>query len=571
MPAPTSRRSKTKQARPKSQVSAPAPSTKSVDCGRTQELASLSAAIYQSQPVVEFDLDGKILTANDNYLKLMGYSLDEVQGKHRSFFDEPIGGGDAGVDQFWESLKDGQVRSGEFQRFTSGGREVWVQATWIPLLDAHGAAHKIVEIATDISQTVKERTAYYRFASMIENSPISILFADKDLVIQYLNPSAVKTLTTVKQHLHVPVDQILGQHVNRVNEQLGDLCGDHTESVNQIVSSVLQIGPETLGVKISPVFDVENVFIGVVFHLKLMTERYKREQSEAVLKSNIQSILKRVAENSSAVVTASEELSAFSTQMSANAEDTAAQAGVVSAASEQVSKNAQTVSTRIDEMTSSIKEIAKYASEAAKIATSAVKVAETTNSTISKLGESSAEIGKVIKTITTIARQTNLLALNATIEAARAGEAGKGFAVVANEVKELAKETGKATADISQKIDAIRRDTKGAVEAIGQISEVINQINGISNTIASAVEEQTATTSEIRRNVTESSRGAYEIAQNIVSVAETAKITTEGANSSQQAAEDLARMAFSLQQIISDFNASNLLKFNGQSTAEALS
>ena len=136
------------------------------------------------------------------------------------------------------------------------------------------------------------------------------------------------------------------------------------------------------------------------------------------------------------------------------------------------------MATGAEEMGASIKEIAKNATEAAKVATSAVKVAETTTATVSKLGDSSTEIGQVIKVITSIAQQTNLLALNATIEAARAGEAGKGFAVVANEVKELAKETAKATEDISRKIEAIQTDTKAAVDAIASISEVINQING---------------------------------------------------------------------------------------------
>ena len=139
-------------------------------------------------------------------------------------------------------------------------------------------------------------------------------------------------------------------------------------------------------------------------------------------------------------------------------------------------------------MTASIKEIAKNSNDAARVVSSAVKMAENTNSTVAKLGESSGEIGKVIKVITSIAQQTNLLALNATIEAARAGEAGKGFAVVANEVKELAKETAKATEDISQRIEAIQGDTKGSVDAIAQITEIINQINDISNTIAGAVE-----------------------------------------------------------------------------------
>ena len=261
----------------------------------------------------------------------------------------------------------------------------------------------------------------------------------------------------------------------------------------------------------------------------------------------------QIGENAQSLASSSEELSAVSAQMSSNAEETSSQANVVSAASEQVSKNIQTVATATEEMSASIKEIAKSATEAAKIATSAVRTAESTNATVGKLGESSAEIGQVIKVITSIAQQTNLLALNATIEAARAGEAGKGFAVVANEVKELAKETAKATEDISRKIEAIQGDTKGAVEAIGQITTIINQLNDISNTIASAVEEQTATTNEITRNVGEAAKGSSQIVENIVSVATAAKSTTEGATNTQTAAQELARMAAELQRLVGQF------------------
>lgn len=269
------------------------------------------------------------------------------------------------------------------------------------------------------------------------------------------------------------------------------------------------------------------------------------------LRANLQSI----SQNSQTLASASEELSSVSQQMSSNAEETATQSNVVSAAAEQVSKNLQTVATGSEEMTASIKEIAKNAVEAAKVASAAVKVAETTNTTIGKLGDSSAEIGNVIKVITSIAQQTNLLALNATIEAARAGEAGKGFAVVANEVKELAKETAKATEDISQRIVAIQSDTEGAVGAIKQISGVINQINDISNTIASAVEEQTATTNEISRNVNEAAKGSSEIARSITGVATAAQGVTHGASDSQKAAQELAHLAADLQKLVSRYQS----------------
>jgi methyl-accepting chemotaxis protein len=263
--------------------------------------------------------------------------------------------------------------------------------------------------------------------------------------------------------------------------------------------------------------------------------------------------LKFAASQASSLASSAEELTAVSGQMASNAEETATQANVVSAASEQVSKNVSVVASGSEQMQTSIREIAKSSNEAAKVAKTAVGVAETTNNTIAKLGESSVEIGKVIKVITSIAQQTNLLALNATIEAARAGEAGKGFAVVANEVKELAKETAKATEEIGQKIEAIQGDTKGAVQAIGEISAIINQINDISNNIASAVEEQTVTTNEIGRNVAEAAKGTGEIAKNIGGVAMAAQNTTKGAGDTQKAAQALSAMAAQLQGLVSKF------------------
>src|SRR5438093_3256406 len=264
-------------------------------------------------------------------------------------------------------------------------------------------------------------------------------------------------------------------------------------------------------------------------------------------------VVRRIRESAWTLASSSEELSATSTQMGASAEETSAQASAVSAAAEQVSANVNTVAASAEEMSASIHEIAASAHEAAAVAAQAVEAAGATNETIRQLGDSSAEIGEVIKVITSIAEQTNLLALNATIDAARAGDAGKGFAVVANEVKELAKGTAAATEEIGQKVVAIQGDARAAMTAISRISEVITRINDIQGTIASAVEQQTATTNEITRHVTEAATGAGEIAANVTGVAQAAQDTSSGAASAQSAAQDLARLAEELSLTVSRF------------------
>jgi methyl-accepting chemotaxis protein len=457
----------------------------------------------------------------------------------------------------------------------------------------------------DVSQLQAIEAEQSRLRSMLENAPTNVIMADRDLKIIYINPASVATLRKLERHLPVKAENVLGSNIDIFHKDPAYQRKILSNDKNLPVRTNIQIGPETADLLVTAIYDQNKNYLGPMVTWELITEKLEAERKiqeagererrhaeelrtkvESILEvvnsaargdltreipvngadavgqmgeglakffANLRQNVSSIAEMAQTLASASRQLTAVSQQMAANAEETAAQANVASAAAEQVSTNVTTVATGADEMGASIREIAKNATEAAKVATSAVKVAEKTNQTVAKLGESSAEIGNVIKVITSIAQQTNLLALNATIEAARAGEAGKGFAVVANEVKELAKQTAKATEDISRKIEAIQTDTKGAVEAIGQIGKIINQINDIQNTIASAVEEQTATTGEISRNVAEAAKGSNEIAQNITGVAQAARGTTEGASNTKDSADGLSKMALELQHLVGQF------------------
>jgi methyl-accepting chemotaxis protein len=461
----------------------------------------------------------------------------------------------------------------------------------------------------EVSEQIKLEGESARVSSMMENAPFNVMYADRELNLKYLNPNSIKTLKTLEEHLPAKVDQLVGKSIDIFHKNLSHQRNILSDPKNLPHQANIQLGPEVLDLLVSAIYDGNQNYVGAMVTWEVITKRLElekrekelveRERNEAeVLQSKVDSMLEvvnaaaqgdltkqvsvmgadtigKMGESLSAFIidlrsqisaiamtahdlgTSSEQLVEISQQMSANAEETSAQAVVVSAASEEVSVNITTVATGSEEMSASIKEIAQSSNQAANITQSAVKIAEETNKTIAKLGESSAEIGQVIKVITSIAEQTNLLALNATIEAARAGEAGKGFAVVANEVKELANQTANATENISRLIQTIQDDTKNSVDAIADITQVITQINDISATIASAVEEQTATTNEIGRNITEASKGSGEIAENISGVAVTAKDTSSGSTQTQESASNLGQMAEKLKNLVSQFKYRN--------------
>jgi methyl-accepting chemotaxis protein len=502
------------------------------------DYAGQIAAIQRSQAVIEFELDGTIIHANENFLKCVGYTLDEVKGRRHSEFVDEATRNSEGYRDFWQRLNRGEDITGDFRRIAKGGREIYIHGIYSPILDSAGKPFKIVKFATDVTEARLQNADYEGQVAAIGRVQAVVEFG-MDGVIVNANQNFLLAMG-------YRLDEIKGKHHSLFVDPAQANSNAYQQFWLDLAAGRQQTGRfRRLGKGGKEVW-IEGSYFPILDYagrpfkvVKYASDITQLKQVESSLESTVHTL-----------ASAAQELTAVSQQMASNSEETAAQASVVSAAAEQVSRNIGTVASASEEMGASIKEIAKSANEAARVATSAVKVAEKTNATVKKLGESSAEIGNVIKVITSIAQQTNLLALNATIEAARAGEAGKGFAVVANEVKELAKQTAKATDDIGRKIEAIQSDTKGAVDAIAQISTIISHINDIQSTIASAVEEQTATTAEISRNVNEAALGSREIAQNVTGVAQAARSTTSGAANTKISADELAKMAVELQHLV---------------------
>ena len=522
--------------------------TERLELERKQALhEAMSDAIKSAQAVVEFDAYGTVVEANQIFLDIMGLRDTQVVGHNDADFADPDQHRE--TSDLWKALSSGSARSGEFLRIGRDGREVWLRAAFTPVFD-NGKVSKVLMYGQDVTESMSFTADAKGQLDAINKSQAVITF-DLDGTIRHANDNFLGavgySLSEIRGKHHrifmPPEDAASAEYeahwaaLRRGEYQSGEYrrLGKHGKEV-------------WIQASYNPIFDLKGHPFKVVKYASDVTDQVK-------LRKTVEEILHGVVETSRGLTTASEDLGSVSQNMSAAAEETSVQASTVSAASEQVSQNVQSIATATEEMSVSIREIARNAADAARVASSAVDVASQTNQLVGRLGDSSSEIGKVIKVITSIAQQTKLLALNATIEAARAGEAGKGFAVVANEVKELAKETAKATEDIGQKIDAIQSDTQDAVVAIGEIGQIINQINDLQSSIAGAVEEQTATTNEMTRSVAEGARGSDEIARNITGVADAARETSEGATKALAAAQSLTTMATELEDLVSRFEA----------------
>jgi hemoglobin-like flavoprotein len=372
--------------------------------------------------------------------------------------------------------------------------------------------------------------------SLIDQSPNPTIFCDLDFIIRYANPAALRTLKTLEAYLPIKVDQMVGGSFDVFHKNPERQRRMMADPRNLPHTARIKVGPETLELKVYAVFDAAHQYQGPAVWWEIITERALMETKQA-------DTARDIASSSAKMLSSAQTLTEVSSQMAAGATETAAQAAKVAAGAQQMRGNVSSVASASEQLSATVREIASNASASAKIAREAREMAHGANKTVLALKDSSAAIGKVTKVISTIAQQTNLLALNATIEAARAGEAGKGFAVVANEVKELAKETARATEEISQQIEAMLGDTARSVDGIGNIVKVMEKIDGFASSIAASVEEQAATVKDIARNAGEVSIGVGNVVENISGVAAAAKEAEKNSSLTQISARGLQELA----------------------------
>ncbi|AZZ36761.1 hypothetical protein CIK05_08140 [Bdellovibrio sp. qaytius] len=494
--------------------------------------------------VSEADLKGDILNVNDKFVEVSKYTRQELIGKGHNTTRHPDMPKEV-FKEMWSTIGRGNIFRGIVKNRAKDGSPYYVDAVIAPILGDNGKPRKYLGVRYDITENEIERQnmkgvlrginasfAYIEFDTEGNVVSANKIFQDfmgyteSDLKgrnhRQFCDPSLVRS----PEYSQFWTDLRAGK-----NKQ--DVFKRFTKSGQEVWLQAVY----------SPVTDEVGRVIKVV---KIATDT--TELINAII--SLDKMANKLAYSASG-------LTDLATQMSQNTEKTNHDAEFATGLSHEVATGVQIVATNTEEMVASIKEISRSANESANMSRQTLKSALDTNAIITKLGVSSHEVGNVIKLISSIAQQTNLLALNATIEAARAGDAGRGFAVVANEVKELAKQTAKATEDITTKIGAIQKDSSAAVDAISEISSSVEKLNGLSGAIAASVEEQTATTNEVSRVVVQSSKGVEDIANRVKAVSKACELNLTTSADTLNAAKELSHAAEDLRTLIKKIQKAN--------------
>jgi len=488
---------------------------------RPNDLASKFAALDKSQAIIEFDPEGTILAANENFLSVIGYRLDEIRGKHHSMFVDPAERDSGAYREFWAALKRGEFQSREFKRIAKGGREIWIQASYNPLLNGKGKPFKVVKFATDITAQKLRNVEYEEQIKAIEKSQAVIRFTPDGTILD-ANENFLGALGYELAEIRGKHHSMFVESAERDNPAYRAFWESLRRGEYQ-AAEYKRIGKGGKAVWIqasyNPISDGNGRIVKVVKFATDITaqveDRLRRAKVQQAIDADLGLITEAMAKATGQVSSAA-------------------------GASTQTSSNVQAVAAGAEELAASVGEISRQAADALGISRQAVTQADETSTIVSGLAQAAERIGDVVKLINDIADQTNLLALNATIEAARAGEAGRGFAVVASEVKSLAAQTAKATDDISSQIAEVQGATGNAVSVIEAISQTISRVNEISSAIAASVEEQASVTQSISSNMQVAAKGVNEVNDSLSDIAESARSVDEATRKVKEASRSLA-------------------------------
>lgn len=509
---------------------------------RTAEFEGMINAISKSQAVIEFDLKGNIITANENFLKAVGYKLDEIIGKHHAIFCEAEYTKTSEYKLFWEKLGRGEFDAGDYKRVGKNGNEIWISASYNPIYDMSGSPFKVVKFATDITEQKIRNADFKGQLEAIDKSQAVIEF-NTDGTIIHANSNFLGAIGYT-------LAEIKGKHHRIFCEPEYSNSDDYTNFWKKLGRGEFDAGEYKrigkngkeiwINASYNPILDINGNVYKVV---KYATDLTKEKQAYNNLVNSFSDAVEKISSSSAAITNTANE-------MSSDASKTLDISKVAAKNSSEVSNGVQNVSASTEELSASIQELTKSSFEASQFSTEASHKTQDAGDIINELGNASEDIGAVIKVISEIAQQTNLLALNATIEAARAGESGKGFAVVASEVKELAKQTAHATENISQKIGNVQEKTKSVVVGVEEVKTIIEKLNAIAGTTASAVEEQSATTKEVSRILFDSNAGVKKISEIITEVEHSADKSADGAKGMLNLAQNLNDLSIDLKMLV---------------------